>query len=224
MVVVDGKNQTMHMSVKKEFIRKYENLLEEDMIKIFTNFQHGTVYKIQFASTTSVKPAEELDPTVLGLKFVSFTNIHDGKLSPDFLIAVVGQIVSIGKVEILNVNKKQTKRLTMTLSDASDIRLNCVLCGNYAENLESVATNSADAVIVFVLRFGKLHLYQVDQLMRTISEITAAFEVAKCVTTIMSIDTEFGWFYMSCNACAKNVLPRDMDEMRELYPGRLFPK
>ncbi|XP_024011411.1 uncharacterized protein LOC18017474 [Eutrema salsugineum] len=61
---------------------------------------------------------------------------------------------------------------------------------------------------------------------RTISEIIAASEVVKCVTmaTFMSIDTEFGWYYMSCGACAKNVLPHDMDYLKELYHGITFKK
>ncbi|ESQ47360.1 hypothetical protein EUTSA_v10028256mg [Eutrema salsugineum] len=239
---------------------------------------------IQFAATTSVRPSEDLDATILGLKLVNFADIHEGKLNPDFLIDIVGQIVSIGEVEILNVNKKQTKRLTMTLRDTSDVRLNCVLWGNYAESLESVATHATNATICFVLRFGKLRLYQgvwsigncysssivmtdpdlpeinsfrnrlpkddvtlsythPNQLTivnsvsvrddfflhtprRTISEILGASEVEKCVTmaTIMSIDTEFGWYYMSCKVCSKKVLPLDMDLLKEQYPGRPFPK
>ncbi|XP_024013217.1 uncharacterized protein LOC112087540, partial [Eutrema salsugineum] len=170
MVVVDELNQTMHVSMKKQFIKKFENLLEEGTTKIITNFQvthnggkfrtTSHVYKIQFAATTSIRPSEDLDATILGLKLVNFADIHEGKLNPDFLIDIVGQIVSIGEVEILNVNKKQTKRLTMTLRDTSDVRLNFVLWGNYAESLESVATHATNATICFVLRFGKLRLYQ----------------------------------------------------------------
>ncbi|ESQ46852.1 hypothetical protein EUTSA_v10028142mg [Eutrema salsugineum] len=138
MVVVDEKNQTMHVTLKEEFIKKNENLLEEGASRIITNFQvaHNGgkfrtsphVYKILFASTTSVKPAEEMDPRILGFKFVKFSDIHEGKMNPDFLI---------GK----------------------NVRLN-VLWGQFAENLESVAQHANDAVIVAVLRFGKLKLYQ----------------------------------------------------------------
>ncbi|XP_024013988.1 replication protein A 70 kDa DNA-binding subunit C [Eutrema salsugineum] len=294
MVVVDEKNQTMHVTLKKEFIKKNENLLEEGASRIITNFQvaHNGgkfrtsphVYKILFASTTSVKPTDEMDPRILGFKFVKFSDIHEGKMNPDFLIDAVGQIVSIGDVEILNVGKRQTKRLSMEIRDTENVRLNCVLWGQFAENLESVAQHANDAVIVAVLRFGKLKLYQgvwsvgncyncsmvitdpvfpeslafkerlpkdgliltythPNQLTivnsvsvrddfflhshrRTISEIIAASEVVKCVTmaTIMSIDTEFGWYYMSCGACSKKVLPHDMDYLKELYPGKTFKK
>ncbi|XP_024013970.1 uncharacterized protein LOC18022133 [Eutrema salsugineum] len=44
------------------------------------------------------------------------------------------------------------------------------------------------------------------------------------MATIMSIDTEFGWYYMSCKVCSKKVLPLDMDLLKEQYPGRPFPK
>ncbi|ESQ38482.1 hypothetical protein EUTSA_v10029167mg [Eutrema salsugineum] len=301
MVVVDEKNQTMHVTLKKEFIKKNENLLEEGASRIITNFQvaHNGgkfrtsphVYKILFASTTSVKPAEEMDPRILGFKFVKFSDIHEGKMNPDFLIDAIGQIVSIGDVEILNVGKRQTKRLSMEIRDTENVRLNCVLWGQFAENLESVAQHANDAVIVAVLRFGKLKLYQgvwsvgncyncsmvitdpvfpeslafkerlpkdgltltythPNQLTivnsvsvrddfflhsprRTISEIIAASEViiyyVSCqmcynMATIMSIDTEFGWYYMSCGACSKKVLPHDMDYLKELYPGKTFKK
>ncbi|XP_024014483.1 uncharacterized protein LOC112088433 [Eutrema salsugineum] len=152
MVVVDEKNQTMHVTLKKEFIKKNENLLEESASRIITNFQvaHNGgkfrtsphVYKILFASTTSVKPAEEMDPRILGFKFVKFSDIHEGKMNPDFLIDAIGQIVSIGDVEILNVGKRQTKMLTMEIRDTY------------------VAQHANDAVIIAVLRFGKLKLYQ----------------------------------------------------------------
>ncbi|CAH2065491.1 unnamed protein product, partial [Thlaspi arvense] len=61
---------------------------------------------------------------------------------------------------------------------------------------------------------------------RTISDIISASEVSKCVTmcTIMSIDTEFGWYYMSHRSCGKKVLPHDMDAIKEKYPGRKFLK
>ncbi|ESQ28846.1 hypothetical protein EUTSA_v10019671mg [Eutrema salsugineum] len=250
MVVVDEK---------KEFIKKNENLLEEGASRIITNFlvahnggkfrTRPHVYKILFASTTSVKPAEEMDPRILGFKFVKCSDIHEGKVNPDFLI---------GKF-ILNVGKRQTKRLSMEIRDTENVRLNCVLWGQFAENLETVAQHANDAVIVAVLRFGKLKLYQgvwsvgncyncsmvitdpvfpeslafkerddffLHSPRRTISKIIAASEVVKCVTmaTIMSIDTEFGWYYMSCEACSKKVLPHDMDYLKELYPGKTFKK
>ncbi|ESQ56228.1 hypothetical protein EUTSA_v10026854mg [Eutrema salsugineum] len=199
-----------------------------------------------------------------------------------FILDAIGQIVSIGDVKILNVGKRQTKRLSMEIRDTENVRLNCVLWGQFAENLESVAQHANDAVIVAVLRFGKLKLYHgvwsvgncyncsmvitdpvfpeslafkerlpkdgltltythPNQLTivnsvsvrddfflhsprRTISEIIAASEgiiyyVVKCVTmaTIMSIDTDFGWYYMSCGACSKKVLPHDMDYLKELF-------
>ncbi|XP_024009408.1 replication protein A 70 kDa DNA-binding subunit E [Eutrema salsugineum] len=272
MVVVDEKNQTMHVTLKKEFIKKNENLLEEGASRIIKKFQMAHnggkfrtsphVYKILFASTLSVKPAEEMDPRILGFKFVKFSDIHEGKMNPDFLIDAIGQIVSIGDVEILNVGKRQTKRLSMEIRDTKNVRLNSVLWGQFAENLESVAQHANDAVIVAVLRFGKLKLYQGvwsvgncyncsmvftdpvfreslafkerlpnDGLTLTYTHpnqltIVNSVSVVKCVimATIMSIDTEFGWYYMSCGACAKKVLPHDMDYLKELYPRKTFKK
>ncbi|CAH2065492.1 unnamed protein product [Thlaspi arvense] len=125
MVFIDEKNETMHATVRKELIKKFENSIEEGECKIIGNFTvthnggrfrtTSHPYKIQFAGTTSVRPSEELPPHIIGLKSVNFSDIHDGKLNPDFLIDVIDQIVDIGDVEILNVNKKQTKRLTMSL-------------------------------------------------------------------------------------------------------------
>ncbi|XP_024009375.1 uncharacterized protein LOC112084467 [Eutrema salsugineum] len=269
MIVVDEKNQTMHVTLKKDFIKKNENLLEEGASRIITNFlvahndgkfkTNPHVYKIFFASTTSVKPAEEMDPRILGFKFVKFSDIHEGKMNLDFLIDAIGKIVSIGDVEILNVGKRQTKKLSMEIRDTD------------------VAQNANDVVIVAVLRFGKLILYQgawsvgncyncsmvitdpvfpeslafkerlpkdsltltythPNQLtivnsvsvmddfflhspQRTISEIIAASEVVKCVTmaTIMSIDTAFGWYYMSCGACAKKC-KKCNEDVENVYP------
>ncbi|XP_024006516.1 uncharacterized protein LOC112083027 [Eutrema salsugineum] len=189
---------TMEMVVVDElFIKKFENLLEEGTTKIITNFQvthnggkfrtTSHVYKIQFAAKTSVRPSEDLDAKILGLKFVNFTDIHDGKLNPDFLIDIVGQIVSIGEVEILNVNKKQTKCLTMTLRDTSLPKDDVTLSYTHPNQLTIV--NSVSVRDDFFLHTPR----------RIISEILGASEVEKSVTmaTIMSIDTEFGWFMLT---------------------------
>ncbi|XP_024014408.1 uncharacterized protein LOC112088374 [Eutrema salsugineum] len=180
--------------MKKQFIKKFENLLEEGTTKIITNFQvthnggkfrtTSHVYKIQFAATTSVRPSEDLDATIIGLKLVNFADIHEGKLNPDFLIDIVGQIVSIGEVEILNVNKKQTKRLTMTLRDTSLPKDNVTLSYTHPNQLTIV--NSVSVRDDFFLHTPR----------RTISEILGASE----------------------------VLPLDMDLLKEQYPGRPFPK
>ncbi|XP_024010289.1 replication protein A 70 kDa DNA-binding subunit E [Eutrema salsugineum] len=264
MVVVDEKNQTMHVTLKKEFIKKNENLLEEGASRIITNFQvaHNGgkfrtsphVYKILFASTTSVKPAEEMDPRILGFKFVKFSDIHEGKMNPDFLIDAIGQIVSIGDVEILNVGKRQTKRLSMEIRDTENVRLNCVLWGQFAENLESVAQHANDAVIVAVLRFGKLKLYQgvwsvgnCYNCSMVITDpvfpeslafkerlpkdgLTLTYTHPNQLTIVNSVSVRDDFFLHSPRRtiseiiAASEVLPHDMDYLKELYPGKTFKK
>lgn len=86
----------MHVTLKKEFIKKYENHLDEGLSKIITNFQMSHaggrfrttnhIYKIQFVSTISVRPCEDLPANVTGLKLVNFSDIHEGKCNPDFLV------------------------------------------------------------------------------------------------------------------------------------------
>uniref|UniRef100_A0A1J3IPG4 Replication protein A 70 kDa DNA-binding subunit B/D first OB fold domain-containing protein n=1 Tax=Noccaea caerulescens TaxID=107243 RepID=A0A1J3IPG4_NOCCA len=96
MIVVNEKNQVIHCTVGKEFIRRMNVLLVEGETKIITNFQvnpasgrfrtSGHVYKIVLAQTTTIRTDIDLPPNMLGLHPVRFTDIHDGKLNPDFLI------------------------------------------------------------------------------------------------------------------------------------------
>ncbi|CAA7016469.1 unnamed protein product [Microthlaspi erraticum] len=170
MIVVNEKDQVIHCTVKKEFIKRMDVLLVEGETKIITNFQvtptsgrfrtSGHQYMICLAQTTTIKTDTNIPSDVIGFNPVRFTDIHEGKLNPDFLLDVMGQIVEIGNVEILNVSKKQTKRMTMVFRDLEDVRLNYVLWGEFAEQLEAYAQNVHDAVVVFVLRFGKIRLYQ----------------------------------------------------------------
>ncbi|XP_024009321.1 uncharacterized protein LOC112084423 [Eutrema salsugineum] len=244
MVVVDEKNQTMHVTLKKEFIKKNENLLEEGASRIITNFQvaHNGgkfrtsphVYKILFASTTSVKPAEEMDPRILGFKFVKFSD--ESKMNPDFLIDAIGKIVSIGDVEILNVGKRQTKRLSMEIRDTD------------------VAQHANDAVIVAVLRFGKLKLYQgvwsvgnCYNCSMVITDpvfpeslafkerlpkdgLTLTYTHPNQLTIVNSVSVRDDFFLHSPRRtiseiiAASEVLPHDMDYLKELYPRKIFKK
>ncbi|XP_024004784.1 uncharacterized protein LOC112081945 [Eutrema salsugineum] len=222
MVVVDELNQTMHVSMKNQFIKKFENLLEERTTKIITNFQvthnggkfrtTSHVYKIQFAATTSVRPSEDLDATILGLKFVNFTDIHDGKLNPDFLIDIVGQIVSIGEVEILNVNKKQTKRLTMTLRDTRKFGECCYTC-NQCYHL-------------FRVNIWKVKI--VSSLLK--DDVTLSYTHPNQLTIVNSVFVRDDFFLHTPRRTiseilgASEVLPLDMDLLKEQYPSRPFPK
>ncbi|XP_048596368.1 replication protein A 70 kDa DNA-binding subunit B-like [Brassica napus] len=51
---------------------------------------------------------------------------------------------------------------------------------------------------------------------KTISQLSDARNVEKCIVmcTIASIDSDMGWYYLSCKVCAKKVLnvPNDFDE------------
>lgn len=55
------------------------------MTHLSGHFRRTThIYKIQFASTTSVRSCEDFAANVIGLKLVNFGDIYETKCNPDF--------------------------------------------------------------------------------------------------------------------------------------------
>ncbi|ESQ37958.1 hypothetical protein EUTSA_v10029440mg, partial [Eutrema salsugineum] len=242
MVVVDEKNQTMHVTLKKEFIKKNGNLLEEGASRIITNFQvvhNGDkfrtsphVYKILLASTTSVKPAEEMDPRILEMfNLIVFFGDNSENLesvAQHANDAVIVAVLRFGKLKLCQGiwSVGNCYSCSMVITDPVFPESLAFKERLPKDGLNLTYTHPNQLSIVNYVSVTVRDDFFLHSPRRTISEIIAASEVVKCVTiaTIMFIDTEFGWYYMSCGACAKKFLPHDIDYLKELYPGKTFKK
>ncbi|CAF2043134.1 unnamed protein product [Brassica napus] len=200
-------------------------------------------YKISFLETTRVRSCES-PIEVSGFDPAIYRDILDGSLNSDYLVDVIGQIVKVSPIEVVTVNGKDTNKISLELRNSNDERLQTVLWGvfptdvmeaiqmrrNYAiiyERSISNAYNVSDVSLnppmvevddfIAVLPKDQLVLAIVDpKPLKTISQLSDARNVEKCIVmcTIASIDSDMGWYYLSCKVCAKKVLnvPNDFDE------------
>ncbi|KAF8049671.1 hypothetical protein N665_2153s0005 [Sinapis alba] len=276
MVLCDLKGGKIYASVKKELVAQYEPFLRQDYSLMLINFavihscgsyrttSHG--YKIIFLNTTRVRPCEKLPEDLSGFSPVQYKDVLDGTLNPNYLVDIIGQICEISHIEHINVNGKETEKLSLELRNSNDERLPMVLWGKFASDVSEAMQVRDDHSTIFVLRFGKIKVWkeersvsnaynvseialnppmiEVDKFIaslpkddlpltiveskyfatvngvsdrddffihtprKTIAQILETKEVEKCILlcTITAIDSDMGWFYLSCKVCSKKVL------------------
>ncbi|KAF8087031.1 hypothetical protein N665_0602s0014 [Sinapis alba] len=186
-------------------------------------------YRIVFLPTTRVRMCDDLPINLMGLNPVSYGSILDGSLNSDYLVDVIGQIVEVSHVEVVYVNGKDTQKLALEIRNQNDNCLPIVLWGKFATDVNDAIQLRGEQQIICVLRLPKDDLtfaiveskplaltYGVSDKddfflytpRRTISEVKASRQVEKCVVmcTIAGIDSDMGWFYLSCKVCSKKVL------------------
>ncbi|CAN6830438.1 unnamed protein product [Brassica oleracea] len=208
-----------------------------------------------------VKVRDSLD----AFKPVKFKEVLDGTLSADFLVDIIGQIIEISHLEHLNVNGKETEKISLQLRNSDDDKLPVVLWGKFACDVNEAMQVRDEHCTILVLRFGKIkewkeersvsNAYNVSELglnlpmievgkftdslpkdalplaiveskyaaiakgvldkddffthtpRKTIAQMKETKQVEKCILmcTIAGIDSDMGWFYLSCKVCSKKV-------------------
>ncbi|RIA04402.1 hypothetical protein BRARA_K01360 [Brassica rapa] len=182
MVLVDMSGDKIHATVKQELTSQFEPFLTQGASKTLTNFALNQscgsyrttkhAYKIGFLSTTRVKGCEDLPRDLSGLQPVKFGDILDGSLNTDFLVDIIGQIVEVSHVEVVNVNGKDTQKISLKLRNTEDERLPMVLWGTFANDLNEAIQMRSLHSIICVVRFGKIKIWKDDR------SVTNAYNVS----------------------------------------------
>ncbi|KAL9830856.1 putative nucleic acid-binding, replication factor A [Arabidopsis thaliana] len=179
MILVD---EAMYAAVRREHIKKFERCLTEGVWKIITTITLNPTsgqyrisdlkYKISFVFKTTVSPCD----TVSDALFLSLAKFD---------------VVNRSEIQDLNANNKSTKKNRfrfersavqtiyihihsylkfvvfllfinkIILSIFSDTRLACTLWGKYAEIVDQACQESTDGIVVCLIRFAKINLYNV---------------------------------------------------------------
>ncbi|CAN6869645.1 unnamed protein product [Brassica oleracea] len=183
-------------------------------------------YKIGFLSTTRVRCCDAFPDELTGFEPVNYRDILDGTLNIDYLFDVIGQIFEVTPIEVVSADGKDTKKITVELCNEKDECLPMVLWGKFATDVIEAIERGSDNAIVCVLRLPKDELpfavVQPKPLMltngvgdkndffvniprKTISQMV---ELNRCIVmcTIAAIDSDMGWYYLSCNVCSMKVL------------------
>ncbi|CAF2133673.1 unnamed protein product [Brassica napus] len=283
MVFVDSRGDKIHGTVKKDEVGQFAHVLHQGQTKLLINFTvtHSSgsyrttkhPYKVVFLPTTRVRICEALPYNMTGLEPVNYRAVLNGKLDPDFLVDVVGQVVEVSHIEVVSVNGKDTQKISVELRDTEDERLPLVLWGKFAEDISDAVQLRSENTVICVLRFGKIKIWKGNFVMfyersvsnaynvsdvtvnpeniaevqafirllpkddlklsivdskplalanavsekddffvhtprKTIAEVLESRQVEKCIVmaTIAGIDSDMGWYYLSCKVCAKKVI------------------
>ncbi|CAN7060510.1 unnamed protein product [Brassica rapa subsp. trilocularis] len=296
MVLCDVKGAKIHASVKRDLVAKFDQFLRQGHSMMLINFvvTHSCgsyrttnhAYRISFLSTTRVRPCEQLPESLSGFEPVKFKDVLDGTLSADFLVDIIGQIIEISHLEHVNVNGKETEKISLQLRNSDDDKLPVVLWGKFACDVNEAMQVRDEHCTILVLRFGKIkewkeersvsNAYNVSELglnlpmievekftdslpkddlpltiveskyaaiangvsdkddffthtpRKTIAQMKETKHVEKCILmcTIAGIDSDMGWFYLSCKVCSKKVLTvpavndddgNDDDDLKHTY-------
>ncbi|CAN7104067.1 unnamed protein product, partial [Brassica rapa subsp. narinosa] len=95
-----------------------------------------------------------------GLEPVNYRAVLNGKLDPDYLVDVVGQVVEVSHIEVVSVNGKDTQKISVELRDTEDERLPLVLWGKFAEDISDAVQLRSENTVICVLRFGKIKIWK----------------------------------------------------------------
>ncbi|KAH0899305.1 LOW QUALITY PROTEIN: hypothetical protein HID58_048873 [Brassica napus] len=257
------KGDKIHGTVKKDEVGQFAHVLQQEQTKVLINFtvtnssgSYRTTkhpYKVVFLPTTRVRICEALPYNMTGLEPVNYRAVLNGKLDPDFLVDVVGQVVEVSHIEVVSVNGKDTQKISVEQRDTEDERL--------PMDISDAVQLRSDNTVICVLRFGKIKVWKDERsvsnaynvsdvsvnpenmaevqafirllpkddlklsivdskplaLANGVSEKDDFFvhtprktiaEVEKCIVmaTIAGIDSDMGWYYLSCKVCAKKVI------------------
>ncbi|XP_024009271.1 uncharacterized protein LOC112084382 [Eutrema salsugineum] len=121
-------------------------------------------YKIALCRTTRAKEINDFPSDLPEKYFSDFRSIKEDKLDNDVLIDVIGQIVTVGSMEVIKTKGKSgiSEKLMITLRDTNDVQLKCTLWGQYAKATVEYTDKHMAAIVVCVMRFVCIKEYKGD--------------------------------------------------------------
>ncbi|KAF3596383.1 hypothetical protein DY000_02023297 [Brassica cretica] len=242
MVLIDYNGVKINASVKKDLVNQFDSFLSQGSSNILINFSlnpscgsyQTTIhpYIIGFLSTIRVRSCDDLPDALIGFEPVNCRDILNSTLNTDYLVDVIGQIVELTPIEVVSANGKETHKLTVELRNEKDERLPMVLWGNFATYERSVlnAYNVSDVelnpltpeVEAFASLLPKDELALAIVEAKPLALTTGVgdkndFLVEQCIVmcTIAAIESDMGWYYLSCKVCSKKVLNVPNDNIDE---------
>ncbi|QHO26134.1 Replication protein A 70 kDa DNA-binding subunit B [Arachis hypogaea] len=170
MVWLDEDGGKIHASVKKAFVSRFVNLLEEGISYQIRYFGVGLnkgyfktthhEYVVNLNQRTDVhRLSESSSIPRYGFKFVSFDTLNAPGYDCTYLVDVVGYLAGIGNEKTLEKDGKSTKYTVIELEIDNGKIMECALFGNYAHELNAfLGSGNKDGAVV-VLQFVRVKLF-----------------------------------------------------------------
>ncbi|KAG2279708.1 hypothetical protein Bca52824_050928 [Brassica carinata] len=126
-------------------------------------------YKITISDKTVISNSDLIEDSIF-LCLPRYEDIIDGTLKTNFLIDVMGKIVSLEPVQTVQVKGQDRKKVQFRLLDANGKDLACCLWGKYAEKMEAYVER--EQPLICLIRFAKISFYRGEV------QITNAFDAS----------------------------------------------
>ncbi|QHN87910.1 Replication protein A 70 kDa DNA-binding subunit B [Arachis hypogaea] len=170
MVWLDEDGGKIHASVKKAFVSRFVNLLEEGISYqiryfgvglnkgYFKTTHHEYVVNLNQRTDVHRLPESSSIPRY-GFKFVSFDTLNAPGYDCTYLVDVVGYLAGIGNEKTLEKDGKSTKYTVIELEIDDGKIMECALFDNYAHELNAfLGSGNKDGAVV-VLQFVRVKLF-----------------------------------------------------------------
>ncbi|CAG7885370.1 unnamed protein product [Brassica rapa] len=142
-------------------------------------------YKMTILGDTSITPSDYRNDNQF-LDLANYEEIVNGKLKPNFLIDIMGQVTDLGAVATVQAKGNDTKRVHFRLRDLSGQEVSCCLWGKYAEQIETHMEEANDETFICLIRFAKISEFRGDK------QITNAFDASLvCLNPTMEEAIDF---------------------------------
>ncbi|CAN7043193.1 unnamed protein product, partial [Brassica rapa subsp. trilocularis] len=164
-------------------------------------------YMISFLSTTRVRSCEQLPEDLSGFEPVKYKYVLDGTLNPDYLVDIIGQIVEISHIDHINVNGKETEKISLEF----DERLPMVLWGKFACDVCEAMRVQDEHSTVLVLRFGKIKVWKEDRSLSNAYNVSnpPIIEVRKFIASLPKDDLPLAIVESKNSAIVNGVSAKD---------------
>ncbi|RYR43475.1 hypothetical protein Ahy_A08g039883 [Arachis hypogaea] len=170
MVWLDEDGGKIHASVKKVFVSRFVNLLEEGISYQIRYFGVGLnkgyfkttyhEYVVNLNQRTDVHRLPESSSIPRhGFKFVSFDTLNAPGYDCTYLVDVVGYLAGIENEKTLEKNGKSTKYTVIELEIDDGKIMECALFGNYVHELNTFLGSDCKDGAVVVLQFVRVKLF-----------------------------------------------------------------
>ncbi|CAF2108350.1 unnamed protein product [Brassica napus] len=180
MVLTDEQGEKISATCKRNNILSVQRKLPLGKWRVLTTFSVSQAsgqyrptshpYKITISDETVISNSD-----LIVLSLPRYEDIIDGTLKTNFLIDVMGKIVSLEPVQTVQVEGQDRKKVQFRLLDANGKDLACCLWGKYAEKMEACVER--EQPLICLIRFAKISFAKIS-FYRGEVKITNAFDAS----------------------------------------------
>ncbi|KAL0003891.1 hypothetical protein SO802_011452 [Lithocarpus litseifolius] len=165
MVLIDEQDDTIHATIQKNNVKKFQAQLREGQLYSLSNFRVDTYKekdsyrpiskdkKINFLCTTVIEELKEAEVTISQHKFefVDYRTIVDRVDNNKQLTDIIGKIVGVGAQENVHVQGSTVPMRNIDIMNPEDIKIRITLWGPTSNEIEdNFYTNNPGPFVIIV--------------------------------------------------------------------------